>query len=63
MIDDTETPSISVDGEQQPQEQARGKGRMPEAGPWHGTAGLRVEPERAAAACGGEADQYGGREG
>jgi len=30
MIDDTETPSISVDGEQQPQEQARGKGRMPD---------------------------------
>ena len=49
MIDDTETPSISVDGEQQPQEQARGKGRMPEAGPRHCTAGLRVKPERAAA--------------
>ena len=49
MIDDTETPSISVDGEQQPQEQARVKGRMPEAGPWHGTAGLRVKLERAAA--------------
>ena len=54
MIDDTETPSISVsfacvDGEQQPQEQARGKDRMPEAGPWHGTAGLRVKLERAAA--------------
>ena len=54
MIDDTETPSISVsfacvDGEQQPQEQARGKGRMPEAGPRHGTAGLRVKPERTAA--------------
>ena len=49
MIDDTETPSISVDGEQQPQEQARGKGRMPEAGPRHCTAGLRVKLERAAA--------------
>ena len=36
-----------VDGEQQ--QQARGKGRAPEAGPRHGAAGLRVKPERAAA--------------
>ena len=28
--------------------QARGKGVAPEAGPWHGAAGLRVKPERAA---------------
>ena len=28
--------------------QARGKGAAPEAGPWHGAAGLRVKPERAA---------------
>ena len=27
--------------------QARGKGVAPEAGPWHGAAGLRVKPERA----------------
>ena len=27
---------------------ARGKGTAPEAGPWHGAAGLRVKPERAA---------------
>jgi len=36
-----------VYGEQQ--QQARGKGRMPEAGPRHGAAGLWVKPERAAA--------------
>ena len=36
-----------VDGEQQ--QQARGKGRVPEAGLRHGAAGLRVKPERAAA--------------
>ena len=28
--------------------EARGKGVAPEAGPWHGAAGLRVKPERAA---------------
>ena len=53
MIGGAEASFISVslacvDGEQQ--QQARGKDRMPEAGPWHGTAGLCwVKPERAAA--------------
>jgi len=52
MIGGAEASFISVslacvDGEQQ--QQARGKDRMPEAGPWHGTAGLRVKLERAAA--------------
>ena len=49
-IGGTEASFISVslacvDGEQQ--QQARGKGRTPEAGPRHGAAGLRVKPERA----------------
>ena len=52
MIGGAEASFISVslacvDGEQQ--QQARGKGRIPEAGPRHGTAGLWVKPERAAA--------------
>ena len=54
MIDDVVASFVSVsstcvDGEQQPQQQARSKGRTPEAGPRHSSAGLRVKPERAIA--------------
>ena len=42
------TCSSSSSGSSGSSSQARGKGVAPEAGPWHGAAGLRVKPERAA---------------
>ena len=42
------TCSSSSSGSSSSSSQARGKGVAPEAGPWHGAAGLRVKPERAA---------------
>ena len=65
MIDDVVASFVSVssacvDGEQQPQQQARGKGRTPEAGPRHGSAGLRVKPERAIASTAATAIEAAG---
>ena len=48
-----------VYGEQQ--QQARGKGRMPEAGPRHGAAGLWVTPEYVSAPLVWPVIVYGGR--
>ena len=42
------TCSSSSSGSSSSSSQERGKGVAPEAGPWHGAAGLRVKPERAA---------------
>ena len=42
------TCSSSSSGSSSSSSQARGKGVASEAGPWHGAAGLRVKPERAA---------------